>query len=171
MAKVFERDLAYSENRNAAYVKILRCFYPDGQQFNVITDHERQRRGHDIEFNQGGKRVIVQVKERRKDYGDFCIEYRHDYIDGFREVGWIEKYRHNGPDYILYIAPNLAWLIDYRTLLAAWLENREDWIGKYDLSPSDNGGYLTRNIAVPFRVLAAAGVRFRVMILEDDFCG
>lgn len=151
----FVENLEWSEKMEqwSFYLLALSRFFPDaGADWERITDLLRQKKGRDIEL--GGARG--QIKARRKDWGDFCAEYRHDGKSGRKWSGWIEQPHRLA--WLMYCVPvkGRAWLLDWVILQALWFHNRADWIAKYDLRPSPNPTYYTRNAGIPWTLLEDA---------------
>lgn len=96
----FENDISYEkENRD-----ICTTFYKDIfgdllQDINVIEDRELQYKGIDVILTLvGGKKIYVDEKVRRTNYGDFLIEILSN--EETKREGWSYHYFN---DYVLYV--------------------------------------------------------------------
>lgn len=155
----FETDLAWSEcpAQYVTYMQAVVYWWQDAVGWNRIVDLLQQRKGKDITISlPDGRSVNLQFKSRRSNYGDMCIEYRHDRYDGTQIPGWIEK--ESDADYLIYCVPEYAYRLDYKSLHSAWSRRRNDWIAQYDIPPSLNRDYETRNVGVPWVVLEQENV-------------
>lgn len=157
----FEEDSQWADQLGqwAFYLETLQYFFPDTLDWKRVLDILEQRKGRDVHLLlEDGSNVKIQIKSRRKFYGDICIEYAHEFENGFVKPGWIEEYK--DVDFIIYVIKSAkkAYKISFPTLKFAWGLNREDWVELYDLPPAKNPGYNTRNAAVPITVLESNGV-------------
>lgn len=162
----FEEDLQWSDDLKqwSFYLNALAHFFPDTLNWQRVLEMLGQREGKDIVLEQPEDTVYrIQIKARRRDWGDFLIEWRHDRSAGGFKPGWMETYTPQNVSYILYTVPPefLAYLVDFESLYVAWSDGcKETWIELFDLTPSPNPDYVTRNCGVPWCRLEEAGVRF-----------
>jgi len=155
----FEADLRWSElpKQYVIYMQSIVHWWPNALGWDRITDLIQQKQGKDISIDlPDNKTIKIQFKARRSDYGDICIEYRHDYFSGYEKPGWIEL--PSSADYLLYCVPENVYRIDYKQLHNKWLLYKNSWISNYDLTPARNDGYNTRNVGIKFDVLEKAGI-------------
>lgn len=101
-----------------------------------------------------GKTLHVDEKKREKDYGDILLEYIS--VDRTGAPGWMEK--DLAIDYLAYaVMPcHRCYLFPWLMLRRAWLNFRDEWVGKYKTCPAPNGTYKTLSVAVPTDVLLKA---------------
>ena len=162
----FKEDLQWSDDLEqwSFYLESLAHFFPETTDWQRVLEMLGQRQGKDVTLGQqNGAIVRVQIKARRKDYDDLLIEWRHDHHDGKLVLGWMEIYKPEDVSNILYTIPleRIAYNINFGSLYQAWHNGcRELWIAQYDLPPSPNKGYDTRNCGVPWEILAVSGVKF-----------
>lgn len=177
----FIDQLAYSNSmENWAFnLKSLHYFYPDTVSWKNVIEMMGQRNGNDITLERQNGVTVVQLKNRRVDYGDFLIEYKHVYSDfehlykpgNFTIPGWIEVYLNTVDDILYNITPALkSYRISFLPLYEAWINNSEQWIESYQTArpsrnvnphrdnPNINVEYYTFNCAIPFFVLKKCGV-------------
>ncbi len=160
MVHDFEKELKWSELpvQYIRYLQAIVYWWPKVEGWDRITDLLQQKQGKDITLSDcDGKQIKLQFKSRRSDFGDFLIEYRHDYFNGGHTPGWIEK--DGDIDYLIYCLPKRIFRIEWQSLKSAWDTNKVAWINKYDLPPASNSKYDTRNIAVCWETLQNAGVK------------
>jgi hypothetical protein len=156
----FVDDLSWSElpTKYIVYLNSIIHWWPDLTSWERVANLLQQRKGNDIAIElSNGKLVNLQFKSRRKDYGDLCIEYRHDHRNGVSIPGWIEKL--SDANYLIYCVPGKVFRIDYPSLHEAWITNRQKWIECFDLPPSPNRDYETRNVGIRLNILEIAGVK------------
>ena len=163
----FEEDLGWSElpEQWITYLRAVLYWWPDTTNWERVTDLARQRKQRDIGLElASGATLRLQVKRRRKDYGDMCIEYLHQHETGRVRPGWINELAEC--DYLLYCVPGKVYRMSYPELQAAWRKNQDSWIALYDSPGSENDGhgdpYLTRFVSVPWGVLQGAGVNIEI---------
>lgn len=169
----FEKDLGWSElpEQWITYLRAVRHWWPETTNWERVTDLARQRRQRDIGLElAGGASLRLQVKHRRRDYRDMCIEYRHDHDSGKKRDGWILE--SSDADFLLYCVPGKVHKMSFAELAAAYKRNETTWVARYDGAGSYNKGtygdpYWTRFVAVPWAVLAAAGVKFDTLELPS----
>lgn len=163
----FKKDLTWSElpAQYIQYLKAIIHWWPKVNEWDRIIDLVQQKQGKDITITlPDGEIKKLQFKSRRNDYGDFLIEYRHDYYTGNHSPGWIEK--ESDIDYLIYCSPKRIFRIEWLTLVNAWKNNKIDWIANYDLTPAENKEYCTRNVGILWNILKEAEV-----IYEEYLCG
>lgn len=168
----FEDDLRWSDDLKqwSFYLKALSYFFPDTLDWQRVLEMLGQRQGKDIVLEQPNDVIYrIQIKARREDWGDFLIEWRHDCHDGTFIPGWMEIYTPQNVSHILYTIPskNIAYNVPFAPLHRAWHNGyREIWIGQYDLPPSPNPDYNTRNCGVPWVELKQIGAIYQKF--EED---
>jgi len=166
----FEEDLRWSElpEQWITYLRAVRHWWPDTTNWERITDLARQRRQRDIGLElTTGVLVRLQVKHRRSDYGDMCIEYRHDHDSGKKRDGWILEA--SDADFLLYCVPGRVYKMSFPELAASYKRNEAEWLARYDGPGSLNSGhgdpYWTRFVTVPWAILEAAGTTIEIVEL------
>ena len=162
----FTEDLKWSEkpSQYVTYMQAVDYWWSNATEWDRVMDVAQQKKGQDVVVSlPDGKSVRLQFKKRRKDFGDICIEYRHDFPSGYQKPGWIET--PSDADYLIYCVPTKTYRIEYKSLHTAWEANKKQWIARFDLRPSINPEYSTRNVGVPIPVLKEAGVVIDVVDL------
>ena len=154
MNKIFEKDLNYSLDLedDKIFNEVYYKKFPHLKRIETITDIARQRKGIDkILHLHCGKKILIDEKKRRKDYGDILIEEYSD-LDK-KKVGWISREKYT--DYIVYfVMPSKkVYFLPFILMQLAWIENYEIWKNKYGRKIADNKTYKTSNIPVPLKVL------------------
>lgn len=173
----FQEDLEWSEvpAQYVNYMRSINHFWPKAKGWDRILDLLKQKKGNDVVISlPDGSEVRIQFKSRRAQYNDLCIEFRHDYYNGYVHPGWIEI--PSEADYLLYLVPAgnsgpaCVCKIDYRSLHAAWEENKEEWLqsSRFFHPDAHNDQYITRNIAIPWDILLSAGVIVDRFVLPPD---
>lgn len=154
----FDEDLAWSESpeQYAKYLQVIAYWWPTAKKWERTTNILEQKNGKDTIVFLLDRELKLQFKTRRVDYGDFLIEYRHDWFNGHRSPGWIEK--NDQIDYLFYLVPGKAFRIEWTNLQNVWAINRNEWIEKFDIPPARNEEYFTRNVAIQWKTLTDAGV-------------
>lgn len=164
---VFSDDLKWSEkpSQYVTYMQAVDYWWSNATEWDRVTDVTQQKKGQDVAVTlPDGREIKLQFKKRRKDYGDICIEYRHDFVSGHQKPGWIET--PSDADFLIYCTPIKTYRIEYKSLHESWSINKEEWISEFDLTPSKNPDYVTRNVGVPIPVLKAAGVNIDIVPVE-----
>jgi len=141
--------------------------FPDLKRMEYEHDLEEQLRGIDRKiWLHSGELLTFDEKVRKDDYGDFLLEI---WSDVERKVkGWSRK--DLACHYIAYVVKpsRLCFFIPFPPLRQALEANRPEWKEKgnagcegFDKKDSPNKGYVTRNLAVPRKVLmdAVPGVK------------
>lgn len=112
-----------------------------------------------------GKQYTVDEKKRRKDYGDIALEIWSQWYDNKSArnvIGWTGD-AEKRCDFIAYavVPARRCYLLPTELLRLAFRANLRDWIRspRCRMVDSQNNGYLTRNIGVPWDVLSAAMTR------------
>lgn len=157
MSNNFQTDLSYSleENDNARFDRLYHEAFPHLLKIEIVEDIEMQKQGIDkILHFEGGKRLFIDEKKRRKDYGDILLEEYSDFDR--RKIGWLGRKKHT--DYIVYaiIPRNKVYFFPFTLLQMTWIENYHFWLKAYGRKFSKNEGYRTSNIPVPEEVLILA---------------
>jgi len=160
IVKDFDTDLKFSNNSDL--VAKLDTFYklkiPHLSKINRTMDIKFQKAGIDLLWVlESGKRIAVDEKVRRKDYGDFHLEEYSNYEK--RTVGWMSSSKHT--DYISYVVLGdlkikRITLIPFFLLQLAWHKNYKEWLSLFKRWPSKNKGYTTTSIPIPRNVLFLA---------------
>ena len=107
------------------------------------------------------RRILVDEKVRKKDYGDIALEYISRDTDN--APGWVCK-----PliaDYIAYaVAPKgICYLLPVIQLQLAWVKNGKQWIAKHKEVKAPNKNYNTISCGVPVAELfKAIGKELRI---------
>jgi hypothetical protein len=163
----FDEDLRWSEcpAQYLTYMQAIVYWWPNATGWDRIVDLLQQKQGKDITIElPDGQSVNLQFKSRRSDYGDMCIEYRHDFYRGSNKPGWIET--PSNADYLLYCVPKYVYRLDYKQLHTIWLQHKDDWIKLHDLKPAPNKDYETRNVGVSFEALEREGVEVEQLYIN-----
>jgi hypothetical protein len=150
----FRTDLINSEKPSnyIVYLTAVSHWWSDALQWDRVVDIEEQKKGKDVVITlSNGKIVVLQFKIRSKDRDDILIEYRHDFSSGYQKPGWIDL--PSAADYLIYCMPGKLYRVEYKTLHSFWSLNKKALIEKYSIPPAKNKDYITRNVAVPVRVL------------------
>lgn len=150
----FENDLRYSmsENDNDKFNDLYKRAFPHLAEIEIVSDLGLQKKGVDkiIHF-ESGKKILIDEKKRRKDYGDILLEEYSDFDK--KKVGWLGRDKYT--DYIVYaIVPSgVAYFFPFNLLQMSWIENCREWADKYGRKFAQNNGYRTSNIPIPKHVL------------------
>lgn len=126
--------------------------FPHLERIEIVTDLETQKKGIDkyLVFD-NGKKISVDEKRRRHDYGDILLE---EYSNFERKtIGWLGRSKHT--DYIAYILMDSKkiYLLPFLILQKCWIDNYFEWLNKYGRKFANNKIYNTSNIAIPTNVL------------------
>jgi hypothetical protein len=125
--------------------------FPHLTGIEVVSDLELQKKGVDKILDLSGKKVLVDEKRRRKDYGDILLE---EYSNFERKTtGWLGRTKYT--DYIAYILMDTkkVYLLPFLLLQKCWINNYKDWLAKYGRKFADNKVYQTSNIPIPTSIL------------------
>lgn len=164
----FRTDLAYSEDPDderfweaiyrQAFQAFLRCMAAPG-------DTVSQRKGIDrIVMLTNGIVLKMDEKKLRHDYPHMFLEYISN--DRTGAPGWIEKELEI--DYITYafMPTRRAHLVPWIPLQRAWQMNKAGWIAMaqeerdgFRMVITENRGYRTHGVAVPWRHIFPAIAR------------
>ena len=155
----FHTDLQYSldsrEDKQLDYFYLTA--FPHAERVEMVSyedNPELQKKGVDkiIHFA-NGRRVTVDEKKRRKDYGDILLEIYSNAEQ--KSAGWLF---YSQCDYIVYaiLPAGKIYLLPVLLLQMAWKKNRYEWWEKYPQKYADNKYYHTMNIAIPTEVLLTA---------------
>lgn len=153
----FNLDLKYSlESRDTEGLnKFYFSVFPELKEIENVTDLTMQLQGIDkiLHFN-NGKKILIDEKKRREDYGDIALEEWSDYDN--RKVGWLNKKKHT--DYIVYvIMPTMTiYLFPFWLLQLAWRKNYKLWCERFGRKFSQNPGYRTSFIPIPPEIIYEA---------------
>lgn len=157
----FKQDLTWSldERESEMFDKFYYRAFPNLETIEITNDREDQRVGIDkYLLLSNGKRISIDEKKRRKDYGDILIEeYSVIPKDGSKKVvGWIGKHKHT--DYIVYaIMPaKRVYLLPFLLLQKSWLSNYKEWKSRFGTKYADNHTYWTSNIPIPTKELLSS---------------
>lgn len=157
MINIFDDDLAYSIENNSD--KEINAFYKrhfkNLKRIEEITDKETQKTGVDkILHFESGKKVLIDEKKRRKDYGDILLEEYSSFES--KTPSWLSDEKRT--DYIAYIIMPIKkiYLLPFLLLCKTWQRNYIDWLKKYGRILAPNLGYNTSNVPVPTKVLIRA---------------
>jgi hypothetical protein len=144
----FSNEAKLTEFINAQYYQI----FPHLDKIEIVIDKEQQKKGIDkFLILKSGKRISIDEKIRRKDYGDILLE---EYSDFDRKVaGWLNKDKYT--DYISYVVlpAEKIYLFPFLNLQLAWLKNYKNWLKQYGRRSAENNGWTTTNIPIPTEVL------------------
>jgi len=158
----FKVDLAWSESMEqwSFYLLILSRFFPEVEDWSRIRDLLQQKHGKDIILQIRGEEVKIQIKARRIDYGDICLEYRHDHENGTSWDGWIKE--DLDLDYLIYCIPSVgkAYLYDWPIIQKLWFKNESQWVAIYPFISASNPTYKTINVGIPPKILESALVQY-----------
>jgi len=153
----FNLDLEWSLNTGTD--KTLNDLYhrafPHLREIIAVKDLKLQIAGIDkILLMDCGKKVLVDEKIRRSDYGDILLEEYSDFDR--KKVGWIGRTKFT--DYIVYyvVPTKKVYLLPFLILQKAWLANYQDWLKLFGRKFAQNKNYKTSNIPVPVEELLAA---------------
>jgi len=134
----------------------------------VVGACDLQRHGVDRVITlKSGKRVLVDEKKRRHDYGDLLLEF-FSVCDYDEETKKVTRYTRAGwavdgskiTDYVVYAIPTAskAYVLPYDLLRMATRARFNTWRGNRKWYPkaAKNNGYWTVSAAVPFVVVRDA---------------
>lgn len=145
---------ANTPEKHAFWENAYRQVFPNVLRVEFYdADMDAQNNGVDAAvFRQGAPPIRIENKERQKWYGDILLEYVHEYEDGHIRPGWIE--RPLRCDYLAYaiLTTGHVWFLPWLPLRLAWERHKLRWLnsgGRYNPTPAQNSGYVTKNVAVP----------------------
>lgn len=153
----FETDLGYSleKNYDEQINKYYYTLFPELKRIEIVTDIELQKKGIDkVLIMKSGKKILIDEKKRRKDYGDILLEeYSNEAI---HQVGWLGRGHYT--DYIVYIimGTGKVYLLPFLILQRAWRRNYAIWKKLYYTARAKNEDYVTTSICIPVNILFEA---------------
>ncbi len=111
----------------------------DVESVEVVEGKRLQRLGVDAIIRYAnGDYSHLQYKVRFVDYDDLALEFeRRGY--GFSRPGWINE--RSDVNWLLYMMPSRAMLINWTELLKAWNEYGESWRMRFGIKTSWTDGY------------------------------
>lgn len=150
----FYRDLEYSLelNDSNSLDEFYKANFPQLEKIIEVKDLDMQKLGIDkILVLANGKRLLIDEKKRRKDYGDILLEEYSNFE--LRKVGWLGRDKHT--DYIVYWIreSNTVYLLPFILLQKAWVSNYYTWLKDYGRKFASNNYYRTSNIPIPKDIL------------------
>lgn len=153
----FHQDLQFSldSDIDSELNKFYHEQFPELEKIEIVTKLSWQKRGVDkVLILASGKRILIDEKIRREDYGDILLE---EYSNWERKiVGWLGNDKFT--DYIVYmIEPTkTVYFLPFLLLQRAWQSNHDYWLATFGRREAQNKGYITTFIAVPTDVLLEA---------------
>lgn len=153
----FETDLRYSLENNYDR-RINRYYYkvfPELDKIGVVESIELQRKGIDKVLQmKSGKKILVDEKKRRKDYGDILLEEYSNWET--RRPGWLGRGHYT--DYIVYVIVETGkvYLLPFLILQKAWRDNYAGWKRNYRTIQARNQTYTTTSLCIPIDILFRA---------------
>ena len=161
----FRADLAYSEASSRGdprWEAAYRAAWPTLQRAELVAAPmdgwlRLQRAGVDRVLHLGRRglverRVFVDEKVRRKDYGDILLEVWSDRAR--RRPGWLANPRSES-DWIAYLfePSGRLYLLPMGALKRAWHRRCGQWRDRYGWVKARNEGYTTWSVPVPIGIL------------------
>jgi hypothetical protein len=150
----FQEDLKFSELEEEA--PFLNAFYhthfPYLVKIEKVIDESLQKRGVDKIFHtRSGRKIFVDEKARRKEYGDILLEEFSDWKG--KKPGWC--YSDKITDYISYVIvpKKIVTMVPFLLMQSFFVLNYDALIKLYGRRFSFNKGYETSNIPIPISVL------------------
>lgn len=148
----FKTDLEYSleSGEDKLFDNFYYRIFPTLKSIEKVVDKELQLKGIDkILIFESGKKVLIDEKKRRKDYGDIAIEI---YSNTEKKTpGWVYKPL---PDYFVYaIMPTKKVYLLPALLLKLWVEDNFESLDFFPKVEAKNPGYITTSYAVPPDIL------------------
>ena len=140
----FDEDLKYEKENSKIFDDFYEKLLPTLSKIERATV-EQERQGIDkILFLSDGRKIKVQEKIRRIDYGDFLIEFGHK--NGFYKLGWIANIKAH---FIFYLAGANIYIVSVLKLLA-WIKQNKDYLKqlKWVKAYNEQGNYWTYSKAV-----------------------
>jgi len=150
----FKVDLTYSldENENKLFDNFYYNRFYGLREIELVKDIELQRQGIDKILNfDNGKKLYIDEKKRRKDYGDILLE---EYSDYDRKIeGWLSTAKKT--DYIVYaIMPTkIVFVLPFLVLQSAYKRNYEILSQECKRHFAKNDGYITSSLGVSYSLL------------------
>lgn len=144
----FHADLKFSDSVSESMDQYYLSALPGAERVETVTDLELQRKGIDkLVHLWDGKVVKIEEKIRRKAWPDVLLELR----SRGKKLGWLFTCQ---ADYItyVYLESRELYFIPVVLLQMAWVQNKDDWIRRYDYVEAGNvtlGGYVSKSIPVP----------------------
>lgn len=150
----FQTDLEYSleAGENAMFNRFYFRVFPHLQRVEKVIDENLQKQGVDkILHFASGKKVLIDEKKRRKDYGDILLEEYSNYDK--KIPGWLNSKKHT--DYVVYavMPTEKVYLLPFLILQLVWIKHYHIWKVKYERKFAVNNNYRTSNLAIPTDVL------------------
>jgi len=144
----FKTDLEYSleDNESDLFDNFYRRVFPSLVEIENVTDLDLQMKGIDkiIHFKEN-KKLYIDEKKRRKDYGDIILEIWSNTEK--RKAGWIFK---SHTDYIVYaIIPSRKCYLLPALLLKIWVKNNWLNLKNFPKILAKNKYYTTTSYAIP----------------------
>ena len=154
MNRHFQMELAYSleERGNEMFDKFYFRVFPHLKSIELVKDINLQKLGIDkILIFESNKRIFIDEKKRRKDYGDILLEEYSDFDN--KKIGWLSRSKFT--DYIVYALMDTKkiYLLPFQLLQLAWISNYGKWLNEYGRKFSNNENYRTSNIPIPTEIL------------------
>lgn len=158
----FNKDLQYSfeSSEDKLLNDFYRWKYPNLKEIIPIKNNMKlQKAGVDkVIVLKNGKKLKIDEKKRRKDYGDILLEEWS--VLHAKKKGWTGDPA-KITDYVVYaiLPANTLYWLPYDLLQFTWRTNYYKWKKKYGIKKAFNrshGGYITTNIAVPLNILLEA---------------
>lgn len=146
-------ELSHSYSDASWWEEVYRkAFYNFDSMTDCRNDGWWQRAGIDRQVHlKNSKSISIDEKVRTQVYSDILLER---WSDADRKVaGWVQK--DLACDYIAYafVPIQTCYLLDFKMLRKAWIENGRFWISKYGSKFANNGRYKTESIPVPISIL------------------
>lgn len=153
----FNIDLEYSleERENEIFDRFYFRIFPHLEKIKLVEDKSMQLKGIDkILIFENGKKLTIDEKKRRKDYGDILLEEYSNYET--KKIGWLGREKYT--DYIVYaiMSTKKIYIFPFLILQLAWIENYKSWLKKYGRRFAQNKEYRTSNIPIPTEILLNA---------------
>lgn len=151
----FKIDLEYS--LQARDLEMFDNFYKRifGNQLikiENVSDLDLQKKGVDkILYFNSGRKLLIDEKKRRVDFGDIAIELWHE-SPTMKKPGWVFN---THTDYFVYaIIPSKKCYLLPAIILKLFVKNKFDYIQKtYQKVVAQNKGYQTISYAIPPKML------------------
>jgi hypothetical protein len=159
----FRERLEWSQSLSdeASWMSLYRRVWPDLVVAVRVDTGQWQRWGVDrLVLLRDGREISIDEKKRDKDYGDILLETHSVWYDKDsprNKLGWALD-----PtklcDYVAYAVIPIAkcYLLPLELLQRTFRKHGKAWKERYGVRFALNKGYKTRNIPVPWPVLAEA---------------
>ena len=165
----FVDDLTYSNNLSdePTWVEFYRRVWPTMIACVRYDNHSQwQKWGVDREIKlANGKQFTIDEKKRRDDWGDIALElWSVWYSRGDRRnrPGWAAD-EHKRCDFVAYaiVPARRCYLLPTELTRLAFRSNLQEWFKskRCQMRDSQNEGYVTRNMCVPWDMLSDAITR------------